>query len=70
MNSVGWFGWVTIALWFLTPYDPPALKGLAGFSTESDPSGSFCQIVKELVDNAVDSLEGGEGEEVGRAQRA
>ncbi|GMI02822.1 hypothetical protein TrRE_jg11393 [Triparma retinervis] len=37
------------------PHNP----GLAGFTTESDASGTFCQIIKELVDNAVDALEGG-----------
>jgi len=38
------------------------LTGLAGFSTESDAAGSFCQMIKELVDNAVDAaLVGGGG---------
>ena len=43
----------------LSPSSLSFTSGLAGFTTESDASGTFCQIIKELVDNAVDALEGG-----------
>ena len=34
----------------------PENEALAGFSSESDANGSFCQMIKELVDNSIDSI--------------
>ena len=56
-----WVCCISPYLSLLTQPNIPLTPGLAGFTTESDTSGTFCQIIKELVDNAVDALEGAVG---------